>query len=107
MDAAESMLRRGEAMQEAPQGELIEGLSHREHEILAFERQWWKYAGAKEKAIRELFAMSPTRYYQVLNQLIDSQEALRADPMLVKRLRKIRAERRRSRAARRLGIELP
>ena len=44
-------------------------LDRREREILAFEGQWWKYAGAKEQAIRELFDMSPTRYYQVLNAL--------------------------------------
>lgn len=84
-----------------------DGLSGREHEILAFERQWWKYAGAKERAIKEQFGMSGTRYYQVLNALIDKQEALRADPMLVKRLRRMRATRQRARAARRLGIELP
>ncbi|WP_372493526.1 DUF3263 domain-containing protein [Prauserella alba] len=83
-----------------------EGLTEREREVLAFERQWWKYAGAKEQGIRELFAMSPTRYYQILNRLIDKQEAMRADPMLVKRLRKARASRQRVRAARRLGIEL-
>jgi hypothetical protein len=70
-------------------------------------RQWWKYAGAKEKAIREKFEMSSTRYYQILNQLIDKQEAMQADPMLVKRLRKMRTARQRTRAARRLGIELP
>ena len=51
-------------------------LSDRDREIIAFERQWWKYAGAKEQAIRELFDMSATRYYQVLNALIDSQAAL-------------------------------
>ncbi|MGW0183040.1 DUF3263 domain-containing protein [Nocardia sp. NPDC003345] len=82
------------------------GLSRREHEILAFERQWWKYAGAKEEAIRELFALSPTRYYQVLNTLIDRPEALTVDPMLVKRLRRLRASRQKSRAARRLGFEI-
>ncbi|MFI1463622.1 MULTISPECIES: DUF3263 domain-containing protein [Nocardia] len=82
------------------------GLSRREHEILAFERQWWKYAGAKEEAIRELFALSPTRYYQVLNTLIDRPEALAADPMLVKRLRRLRAGRQKSRAARRLGFQV-
>ena len=59
-------------------------------QILAFERQWWKYAGAKEQAIRELFDMSATRYYQVLNALIDSPAALAHDPMLVKRLRRMR-----------------
>ena len=83
-----------------------EGLSHREREILAFERQWWKYAGAKEQAIRELFDMSSTRYYQVLNGLIEKQEAMAADPMLIKRLRRLRAGRQRARAARRLGFEL-
>ncbi|WP_063038344.1 DUF3263 domain-containing protein [Nocardia grenadensis] len=82
------------------------GLSRREHEILAFERQWWKYAGAKEEAIRELFALSPTRYYQVLNTLVDRPEALAADPMLVKRLRRLRASRQKSRAARKLGFQV-
>jgi len=82
------------------------GLSRREREILAFERQWWKYAGAKEQAVKDLFDMSATRYYQVLNALIDRQEALEHDPMLVKRLRRLRAARQRARSARRLGIEV-
>ena len=78
----------------------------RDQEILAFERQWWKYAGAKEQAIRELFDMSATRYYQALNALIDRPEALAHDPMLVKRLRRLRSTRQRARSARRLGIEV-
>jgi hypothetical protein len=81
-------------------------LSSRDQEILAFERQWWKYAGAKEQAIRELFDMSATRYYQVLNALIDRPDALACDPMLVKRLRRLRSARQRARSARRLGIEV-
>jgi Protein of unknown function (DUF3263) len=80
-------------------------LSERDREILAFERHWWKYAGAKEQAVRELFGMSATRYYQVLNALLDRPEALAADPMLVKRLRRLRAARQRARSARRLGFE--
>jgi hypothetical protein len=80
-------------------------LDRREREILAFEGQWWKYAGAKEQAIRELFDMSATRYYQVLNALLDKPEALAADPLLIKRLRRLRTSRQRTRAARRLGIE--
>jgi hypothetical protein len=80
-----------------------EELSARDQEILAFERQWWKYAGAKEQADRELFDMSATRYYQVLNALIDSPAALAHDPMLVKRLRRMRSTRQRARSARRLG----
>jgi len=83
-----------------------DGLTRRDREILAFERQWWKYAGAKEQAIRELFDMSATRYYQVLNALIDTPTALAADPMLVKRLRRLRSARQRQRSARRLGIEV-
>lgn len=83
-----------------------DGLSERDRMLLEFERQWWKYAGAKENAIRELFDMSATRYYQVLNALIDSESALAFDPMLVKRLRRMRAERQKQRSARRLGINL-
>jgi len=83
-----------------------DGLTRREHEVLAFERQWWKYAGAKEEAIKELFGLSATRYYQVLNALVDRPEALAADPMLVKRLRRLRASRQKARAARRLGFDL-
>ena len=80
-------------------------LTDRELAVLAFERQWWKYAGAKEAAIKDLFDMSATRYYQVLNTLIDKPEALVADPMLVKRLRRLRSTRQRSRSARRLGVD--
>jgi hypothetical protein len=92
-----------EALHSAEQPD--DGLSRRDREILAFERQWWKYAGAKEQAIRELFDMSATRYYQVLNGLIDRPEALAADPMLIKRLRRLREGRQRARAARRLGMD--
>ncbi len=95
------------AEQSVDNADLPDGLTRREYDILAFERQWWKYAGAKEDAIKELFAMSATRYYQVLNALVDRPEALAADPMLVKRLRRLRASRQKARAARRLGFELP
>ena len=81
-------------------------LSERDREVLDFERQWWKYAGAKEAAVREAFNMSATRYYQVLNALIDKPEALEADPLLVRRLRRLRAARQRQRSARRLGFEV-
>ena len=81
-------------------------LSERDREILALERLWWKYAGAKEQAIREKFDMSSTRYYQVLNALIDRPEAIADDPLLVRRLRRMRAERQRVRSARRLGFEI-
>ena len=75
-------------------------LTPREVEMLAFERQWFKYAGAKEQAIRELFDMSATRYYQTLNALIDRPAALEHDPMLVRRLRRTRQTRQRRAAGR-------
>ena len=81
-------------------------LSERDLEILQFERQWWTYAGAKESAIKDLFDMSATRYYQVLNALIDNEAALAADPMLIKRLRRLRSKRQRTRQARRLGVNV-
>ncbi|WP_063001128.1 DUF3263 domain-containing protein [Nocardia mikamii] len=95
----------GAVVEVAPEGG-VDGLTRRELEILDFERKWWKYAGAKEEAIRDLFAMSATRYYQVLNAVVDKPEALAADPMLVKRLRRLRASRQKSRAARRLGFQV-
>ena len=101
MDAAEALTPPG-PVAEADAG----SLSQRERDILAFERQWWRYAGAKEQANRDLFSMSSTRYYQVLNALIDRADALAHDPMLVKRLRRLRATRQRQRSARRLGIEV-
>ncbi|MDO5682807.1 MAG: DUF3263 domain-containing protein [Propionibacteriaceae bacterium] len=78
-------------------------LSERDVDILDFERNWWKHAGPKEQGIREQFDMSATRYYQILNKLIDEPAALEHDPLLVKRLRRMRSERARARSARRLG----
>jgi hypothetical protein len=68
-------------------------LSDLEARILEFEKQWWQYAGAKESSIRDLFQLSPSRYYEILNHLIDRDEALVAAPMLVKRLRRMREAR--------------
>ena len=79
-------------------------LSERDAQILTFEREWWKHAGNKEEAVREYFDLSPTRYYQLLNRIIDDEVALAHDPMLVKRLRRLRAQRQRQRAARRVDV---
>lgn len=74
-------------------------LSERDMRILAFERNWWRQPGAKEQAISDLLGISATRYYQLLNELIDRPEALGFDPVLVKRLRRQRARRLRARSA--------
>jgi hypothetical protein len=68
--------------------------------ILAFERSWWRFPGAKEREILEVLGMPVTRYYQLLNELIDRPEAAEFDPMLVTRLRRQRGRRRRMRSAR-------
>ena len=86
--------------------DLDQELDARSRAMLDFERDWWKYAGAKETAIRERFDLSPTRYYELINRLMDDERALSYDPMLVKRLRHLRAARQRQRAARRLGVDL-
>jgi hypothetical protein len=111
MESSQAAAHRSDANDAVPtvSAEAAEGgdrLARRDRDILAFERQWWKYAGAKEQAIRELFDMSATRYYQVLNSLLDNPTALESDPMLVKRLRRLRATRQRQRSARRLGIDV-
>jgi len=72
-------------------------LSEREVEILAFEAKWWKHAGSKEQAIRDTFGLSSTRYYQLLNGLLDNPAALAHDPVLIGRLRRLRSTRARTR----------
>ncbi|MEU7843168.1 DUF3263 domain-containing protein [Micromonospora sp. NPDC049114] len=73
------------------------GLTARELAILAFEQQWWRHAGAKEQAVRDTFGVSSTRYYQLLNGLLDNPAALAADPVLIGRLRRLRSSRARNR----------
>ena len=72
----------------------------RDRAILDFEREWWQHPGAKEDAIRQTFGLSPARYYQVLGKLMDSEAALVYDPMLIKRLQRVRDDRRSSRQKR-------
>ncbi|HEX2025794.1 MAG TPA: DUF3263 domain-containing protein [Actinomycetota bacterium] len=78
-------------------------LDERSRAVLDFERDWWRRPEAKERAIRERLGLSPTRYYQLLNRLIDEPDALAYDPMLVKRLRRLRVARRRQRFERNVG----
>ncbi|MFD5438291.1 DUF3263 domain-containing protein [Kitasatospora sp. NPDC127067] len=70
------------------------GLSERERAVLALEGRQWRTAGAKERAIREELGLSSTRYYQVLNSLLDREAALAHAPVLVNRLRRVREARR-------------
>lgn len=78
-------------------------LSDRERALLDFEAEWRRHAGAKEEAIRSEFGVAPARYYQLLGRLIDTGAALEHDPMLVKRLRRIRDARQQARIERATG----
>nr|WP_315266449.1 DUF3263 domain-containing protein [Microbacterium lemovicicum] len=75
-------------------------LTDRDRALLDFEAAWSRHAGAKEEAIRAEFGLSPARYYQLLGRLLETTEALAYDPMLVKRLRRIRDVRESARLSR-------
>lgn len=81
-------------------------LPEEDRKILDFERHWYKYAGYKARAIREVFELSPTTYHRRLNEIIETPEALIYDPIQVKRLQRIREFRKRQAADRRLGVKL-
>ena len=85
---------------------LSNGLTKLEIEMLDFERTWWRYAGVKESSIKELFNLTPPAYYQLLNNLIDRNDALIAEPILVKRLRRLRDSRTAQRSSSKLGFSL-
>ena len=75
------------------------GLSARDAEILDFEGHWWRFSGAKEASIKDKFGMTPAHYHQVLSALLDNPAALAYDPILVKRLRRLRQARHQARTA--------
>jgi len=81
-------------------------LDERSRALLDFERESWQLDIPKERAIRERFDFSPARYHQLLNRLLERPEALAYDPMLVRRLLRVRDARRRRRVAGQLGVRL-
>ena len=81
-------------------------LDERSRAVLDFEREAWKLTTTKERAIRERFGFSPARYHQLLHKIIDRPEAVAFDPMLVRRLRRVREARRRARTASGLGVRV-
>jgi hypothetical protein len=82
-------------------------LSERHRAVLDFERDWWADGGPKHAAIRRRLGISPARYYAILRQLVDSEEAAAYDPLVVRRLRRLREARRRARFAGRPAGEPP
>ena len=83
------------------------GLDERERAILDFEREAWRLQVAEGASDpRDASASPATRYHQLLRRIVDRPEALAYDPMLVRRLRRLREIRRKRRTAQRLGIQL-
>jgi len=80
-------------------------LSDRDRAILDFERSWWTQPGSKTAAIRERLGMSPGRYYELLGTLVASPEAGSYDPLLIRRLQRLRARRRRARIEGRPAVQ--
>lgn len=78
-------------------------LSERDLELLAFEREWWRHAGAKDVVVREQLGLSPEDYYRALSRIVDHEDALAHDALLVRRLRRQRRVRQRERSERRTG----
>jgi hypothetical protein len=72
-------------------------LSAREVAILDFERMWRHLPGPKHVEIRQRLQMSPSRYYELLNEVIDSPEAEEHDVLTVRRARRVRDQRREAR----------
>jgi hypothetical protein len=91
---------------ETPPHSVEEPLDQRSRDVLDFERECWKLAIPKERAIRERFGFSAARYHQLLGRALEMPQALEYDPMLVRRLHRMRDVRRRRRVAGRLGVRL-
>jgi hypothetical protein len=96
----------GSAHPSIPASDRVSALDQRSRDVLDFEREAWKLTVTKQRAIRERFGFSPSRYHQLLHRIIDRPEAVAYDPMLVRRLRRVRAVRRRTRTASGLGVRL-
>lgn len=74
------------------------GLTDEERAVVDFERNWWvsPTQRTKQESIRTALGLSPTRYYAVLETLVERREALEYDPLLMRRLRRRRDQRRRA-----------
>ena len=75
-------------------------LTERDIAIINFERSAWKSSQTKHQSIRQAFSISPSRYYQLRDSLLDNPEALQFDPLVIKRLQRDRKVRR----SKKLGI---
>lgn len=63
-------------------------------ELLDFEASWPLPGAAKDSTVVAVLGMPPTLYHQRLGALLDDPKALAYNPLLIKRLRRLRATRR-------------
>lgn len=83
---------------------MLGDLTDRDRAILTLEAAWPRHSGMKEEKIRTQLGMSPPRYYQLLGRLIETEQALQFDPLLVRRLRRLRDARTAQRSTRVRGF---
>jgi hypothetical protein len=80
-------------------------LTEREKDILDFEQSWWSLSIPREQAVRDRFQLTETEYVEVLEMLIATEAALEAEPLLVRRLRRMKDRRRQEHVARRTAAQ--
>jgi Protein of unknown function (DUF3263) len=73
-------------------------LTERERALLDFEGDWWTRDDPKDTLVRAIFSCSLDDYYQELNRLVEVPAALIYDPLVVRRLIRLRDRRRRARS---------
>lgn len=82
----------------------VEGLTEREAAILAMAKRRFVFPGQREAALRDELGLTGTRYHQLLARIIDTPAALAAEPVLVRRLLRLREQRAARRSASRRGV---
>jgi hypothetical protein len=79
-------------------------LSEGDRAILAFEEANWVHTGRKQNDIRKQFGISTPRYYQLLGELVQKPDAVKAFPQVTKRMLERREAHERA-AARRASFD--
>ena len=72
-------------------------LSERHAAMLDFERSWWNHDEPREQVIRARFQCSPEEYHAELTQVLDDPASLDHDPLVVRRLKRLRLRARKAR----------
>jgi hypothetical protein len=72
-------------------------LSERYAAMLDFERAWWNHDEPRDQVIRARFQCSPDEYYAELTMVLEDPDAVDHDPLVVRRLKRLRLRARKAR----------